>query len=668
MKDEHRGSELKMNGVKNDESVQLNGETGQTTSNQDCLDEKKATNLTLTQQQNKTSVRKTSQPNSQPIQHQFLLRGYHTRARITRNEMAPGERVRAQLGLDHLSRTGERERDRQSSKWWEMLGVIEYRPFVHLSIHPSIHRIDATDHPFVGHSSCGSLHSGPVAAAQLTPPSAPPPIGRRWPSYLPRYATPLPTQAPHYGNYQPTVAYQMSRVPAAASPSTSSSNNSNTGSLTGSTTGIGEQLSKTNLYIRALPETTSDKDLVSLCLDYGTIISTKAILDKNTNKCKGALHGNVDVLRYKYKWQLAVIVSGYGFVDFESPSAAEAAVKSLQAKGFQAQMAKVKLWSNVNFRTVNEFEFALLWNQQQEQDPTNLYIANLPIYMSESDLEAMLTPYGTVISTRILRDANGQSRGVGFARMESKEKCEQIISAFNGKYITGAKEPLLVKFADGGNKKRNQYKNQEHRSIWREGEGIPLTYDQSMPQNGVATQIVPSQVGFQRYTNPVSSYSLPAGTTWMPPQYIMQPHMAQIIPSSVDPSALHYGGMMPQLATQMSQLQLGGGSYVAGPHPTYQQMYTQAAATMMQPLTVAEDPNNATSVPVSGAAGNPEDQQHHYQTYQSAAKLLFFPGCPNRGHASFLQSSDTFFQICFPKRHRRIDDCCTPTRRRLIGD
>jgi RNA recognition motif-containing protein len=36
-----------------------------------------------------------------------------------------------------------------------------------------------------------------------------------------------------------------------------------------------------------------------------------------------------------------VFLLGYGFVDFESPVAAEAAVKALQAKGIQAQMAKV---------------------------------------------------------------------------------------------------------------------------------------------------------------------------------------------------------------------------------------------------------------------------------------------------------------------------------------
>lgn len=75
--------------------------------------------------------------------------------------------------------------------------------------------------------------------------------------------------------------------------------------------------------------------------------------------------------------------------------------------------------------------------QQQEQDLTNLYFANLPVYMTESDLEDMLSAYSPVTSTRILRNQSHSSRGVGFARMESKEKCETIIKAFNGKAIQG---------------------------------------------------------------------------------------------------------------------------------------------------------------------------------------------------------------------------------------
>jgi len=157
-------------------------------------------------------------------------------------------------------------------------------------------------------------------------------------------------------NSSPSLGSSSTGVGANSSPSSSST--------------AAEQLSRTNLYIRGLTPNTTDKDLEELCRKYGTIISTKAILDKNTNKCKG-----------------------YGFVDFESPQAAESAVKALQLQGIQAQMAK-----------------------QQEQDPTNLYLANLPAHVTEQDLHDMLYKYGTVISTRVLRDGGSQSRGVGFAR------------------------------------------------------------------------------------------------------------------------------------------------------------------------------------------------------------------------------------------------------------
>ena len=79
----------------------------------------------------------------------------------------------------------------------------------------------------------------------------------------------------------------------------------------------------------------------------------------------------------------------------------------------------------------------LFLSQQQEQDPTNLYLANLPLHVTETDLETILSPYGQVTSTRILRDINGVSRCVGFARMESRERCETIIQVLNGNVIQG---------------------------------------------------------------------------------------------------------------------------------------------------------------------------------------------------------------------------------------
>lgn len=58
-----------------------------------------------------------------------------------------------------------------------------------------------------------------------------------------------------------------------------------------------------------------------MCEAYGTIVSTKAIIDKTTNQCKG-----------------------YGFVDFDCAESAQEAVKALSEKNMQVQMAKVNFF------------------------------------------------------------------------------------------------------------------------------------------------------------------------------------------------------------------------------------------------------------------------------------------------------------------------------------
>uniref|UniRef100_A0A4W6EGC6 RNA binding motif, single stranded interacting protein n=1 Tax=Lates calcarifer TaxID=8187 RepID=A0A4W6EGC6_LATCA len=340
--------------------------------------------------------------------------------------------------------------------------------------------------------------------------------------------------------------------------------------------GLVEQLSKTNLYIRGLPPATTDQDLIKLCQPYGKIVSTKAILDKNTNQCKG-----------------------YGFVDFDSPAAAQKAVASLKASGVQAQMAK-----------------------QQEQDPTNLYISNLPVSMDEQELENMLKPFGHVISTRILRDANGLSRGVGFARMESTEKCDVVIQNFNGKFLktppgmTAPAEPLLCKFADGGQKKRQtQVKYPQNGRPWpREGEsGMALTYDPTAMQNGfysspysISTNRMIAQTSITPFiaASPVSTYQVQS-TSWMPhQQYVMQPTGAVITPATaIEPSlSLHPSSVMAPLTQQMNHMSLGTTGTVSLsflPLPSYPSPQTAAPSSQdasgQQPLSVESTGDHATA-------------------------------------------------------------------------
>ncbi|KAM3847084.1 RNA-binding motif, single-stranded-interacting protein 2 isoform 2-T2 [Vipera latastei] len=370
-------------------------------------------------------------------------------------------------------------------------------------------------------------------------------------------------------NKKPYVSVAQQMAPPSPSGSCNNNSSSSSSSGPGGGGGGGDQLSKTNLYIRGLHPGTTDQDLVKLCQPYGKIVSTKAILDKTTNKCKG-----------------------YGFVDFDSPTAAQKAVTALKASGVQAQMAK-----------------------QQEQDPTNLYLSNLPLGMDEAELESMLKPFGQVISTRILRDASGTSRGVGFARMESTEKCEAIITHFNGKYIKtppgvpAPPDPLLCKFADGGQKKRqNQGKYVQNGRAWpRESDtgGMTLTYDPTTAlQNGFYT--TPYSLGPNRMIaqtalspylpSPVSSYQVHS-PSWMHHQsYLMQPTGTVLTPAMDHAISIQPTSMMGPLTQQLGHLSLSG----AG-------TYMPAAAAMQGAYIPQYTPVPSSSVAVEENSG----QQSH---------------------------------------------------------
>lgn len=284
-------------------------------------------------------------------------------------------------------------------------------------------------------------------------------------------------------------------------------------------------------------------------------------------------------------------------MDFDSPAAAQKAVAALKTTGVQAQMAK-----------------------QQEQDPTNLYISNLPVSMDEQELENMLKHFGQVISTRILRDSSGNSRGVGFARMESTEKCDAVISHFNGKFIKtpagvpAPSEPLLCKFADGGQKKRqSQNKFALNGRGWgRDSDsrlaGMTLTYDPNAAamQNGffppaysISNRMI-AQASMSPYMSPVSTYQV-QNPSWVPHQpYIMQ-HPGTVISPSMDPSlSLQPTSMMAPLAQQMSHLSLGSAGTFMAANTAMQGGYIPQYAHMQTSNVPVEENGAQSQVDSSG--------------------------------------------------------------------
>ena len=62
-----------------------------------------------------------------------------------------------------------------------------------------------------------------------------------------------------------------------------------------------------------------------------------------------------------------------------------------------------------------------------------LYVGNLSYDVSSSDLEALLTPHGTVLSAEVISDRmTGRSKGFGFVEMDNDAEAEAAIAALNG--------------------------------------------------------------------------------------------------------------------------------------------------------------------------------------------------------------------------------------------
>ncbi|KAI9344511.1 hypothetical protein DFJ73DRAFT_497830 [Zopfochytrium polystomum] len=189
------------------------------------------------------------------------------------------------------------------------------------------------------------------------------------------------------------------------------------------------EVSKTNLYIRGLSATASDEWLIDLCGRFGRISSSKAIIDLNTRECKG-----------------------YGFVMYETDAEAKQAMDALTNEGFQVSFAKESF--NAKLKNLHDSE------------STNIYVSNLPLSLSEEGMLDLFSPH-KVISNKILRDSSHTSRGVGFARMETREAAIAVIASLNGKMLQGSTQPLQVRFADSEGQKRlkqQQLYNSHHHS------------------------------------------------------------------------------------------------------------------------------------------------------------------------------------------------------------
>ncbi|KAJ3162381.1 hypothetical protein HDU86_004861 [Geranomyces michiganensis] len=232
--------------------------------------------------------------------------------------------------------------------------------------------------------------------------AAPPPSAFLPPSFAGAPVYPGPMFFPANFYYQP---YPMAAGPPRIAPTHRQSTESSA-----------------NVYIRNLPEEMSDEELLRIAQRFGTVLSSKSIIDRATGACRG-----------------------YGFVLYDTAEIAKVGIAGFSELGFAASVARDTTNTRAHLAT---FEHHAMTARRMSNEQVNVYLANLPPFMSEKDIYDMLTPF-RVFTTKILKDrVTGATRGVGFARFHNHADALTAIKHFNNAQLPGAIAPFQARFAE----------------------------------------------------------------------------------------------------------------------------------------------------------------------------------------------------------------------------
>ncbi|XP_058074861.1 polyadenylate-binding protein 2-like isoform X2 [Magnolia sinica] len=170
----------------------------------------------------------------------------------------------------------------------------------------------------------------------------------------------------------------------------------------------------TNVYVQNLSETTTDEDLRKVFSIYGLITSAAIMRDSNGKN------------------------RGFGFVNFQNPDDAAAAVESTShgEKNWYVGMAQKKAEREAELKAKYERD------RMEELRGANLYVKNLDHNINDEKLKELFSEFGTVTSCKVKLDSHGQSRGFGFVALSTPEEANRAINEMSGKMI--GRKPLYV--------------------------------------------------------------------------------------------------------------------------------------------------------------------------------------------------------------------------------
>lgn len=185
--------------------------------------------------------------------------------------------------------------------------------------------------------------------------------------------------------------------------------------------GISSKGLKTKLIVNYLPQGMSDMEFKQLFESIGALDSFRVMRDRGTG--------------YSF---------GYGFVDFHEVEDAKAAIDKLNGHQLGHKTLRVA-YSKPPGSAKN----------------TNLHVTGLGTNCDEAKLEGLFAPHGDIVQVKVLRNADGSSKGAGFVLFKLKKDADVAIRALQG-YADGYGMNLQIHYAkDNSEQQRIHPKYQE---------------------------------------------------------------------------------------------------------------------------------------------------------------------------------------------------------------
>jgi len=186
---------------------------------------------------------------------------------------------------------------------------------------------------------------------------------------------------------------------------------------------LGEKARKfTNVFIKNINDEYDEAKLTELFNKYGKISSVK-VMKADDNKSKG-----------------------FGFVSFESPEEAMAAVDELNGSDLDGKtvfVGRAQKKAERQAELKKKFE-ALKMERLNRYQGVNLYVKNLDDTIDDERLRQEFTPFGTITSAKVMFE-EGRSKGFGFVCFSSPEEATKAVTEMNGRIIVS--KPLYVALA-----------------------------------------------------------------------------------------------------------------------------------------------------------------------------------------------------------------------------